>query len=89
LKAFEGIDPGDPNEDNLYTISESERAARGIQFLPQNLQEAVACFQADPITETALGSGLRDEFVKYKTEEWQAYHLSVSEWEVERYSHLF
>ncbi|MGX1197812.1 type III glutamate--ammonia ligase [Parvibaculum sp. MBR-TMA-1.3b-4.2] len=85
----EGIDPGDPNEDNLYTISESERAARGIQFLPQNLQEAVACFQADPITETALGSGLRDEFVKYKTEEWQAYHLSVSEWEVERYSHLF
>ncbi|MAB12366.1 type III glutamate--ammonia ligase [Parvibaculum sp.] len=85
----EGIDPGDPNEDNLYTISESERAARGIQFLPQNLQEAIACFQADPITETALGSGLRDEFVKYKTEEWQAYHLSVSEWEVERYSHLF
>lgn len=85
----EGIDPGDPNEDNLYTISESEREARGIQFLPQNLQEAIACFQADPIAETALGSGLRDEFVKYKTEEWQAYHLSVSEWEVERYSHLF
>ena len=85
----EGIDPGDPNEDNLYTISESERAARGIQFLPQNLQEAVACFQADPITETALGTGLRDEFVKYKSEEWQAYHLSVSEWEIERYSHLF
>ena len=85
----EGIDPGDPNEDNLYTISESEREARGIQFLPQNLQEAVACFAADPITETALGTGLRDEFIKYKSEEWQAYHLSVSEWEVERYSHLF
>ena len=85
----EGIDPGNPNEDNLYTISESEREARGIQFLPQTLQEAVACFKADPITETALGTELRDEFVKYKSEEWQAYHLSVSEWEVERYSHLF
>ena len=31
----EKIDPGDPNEDNLYTISDAERRARGIDFLPQ------------------------------------------------------
>lgn len=83
------IDPGAPNEDNLYTISEAERRARGIDFLPQTLQEAVAAFAADPLTEQALGKGLRDEFITYKTEEWEAYHLAISAWEVERYSHLF
>ncbi|KAB7742737.1 type III glutamate--ammonia ligase [Parvibaculum sedimenti] len=85
----EGIDPGEPNEDNLYTISEEARQARGIHFLPQTLQEAVAAFAADPLAERALGKELRDEFVKYKTEEWNAYHLSVSQWEIERYSHMF
>src|ERR1700691_205303 len=85
----ERIDPGEPNEDNLYTIGEDERRARGIEFLPQTLQEAVAAFAADPLIERTLGRALRDEFVHYKTMEWESYHLSVSAWEVERYSHLF
>jgi glutamine synthetase len=83
------LDPGKPNEDNLYAISEEERNARGIAFLPQTLQEAVAAFAADPLVEQALGKELRDEFIRYKTEEWETYHLSVSEWEVERYSYMF
>ena len=83
------VDPGNPNEDNLYTISEQERRARNIDFLPQTLQEAVAAFAADPLIEATLGKELRDEFVKYKTMEWDSYHLTVSQWEVERYSHLF
>ena len=85
----EGLDPGKPNEDNLYEIGETERAARGNEFLPQTLQEAVAAFAADPLVEATLGKALRDEFIRYKTEEWEAYHLSVSKWEVERYSHMF
>src|SRR5665647_60174 len=74
------VDPGNPNEDNLYTISEQERRARNIDFLPQTLQEAVAAFAADPLIEATLGKELRDEFVKYKTMEWESYHLSVSTW---------
>ena len=42
-----------------------------------------------PLTEHALGKGLRDEFIAYKSEEWDAYHLTVSRWETERYSYLF
>jgi glutamine synthetase len=85
----EKIDPGAPNEDNLYEITESERKDRGIHFLPQTLQEAVAAFADDPLIEKTLGRELRDEFIKYKTEEWEAYHLSVSQWEIERYSYMF
>ena len=85
----EGLDPGKPNEDNLYDISETERQARGIEFLPQTLQEAVAAFATDPLVEQTLGKELRDEFITYKSQEWDAYHLSVSQWEIERYSYLF
>ena len=85
----EGLDPGNPNEDNLYGISEAERTKRGIDFLPQTLQEAVAAFAADPLVEQALGKELKDEFIHYKTEEWETYHLTVSKWEIERYSYMF
>lgn len=85
----EKIDPGEPNEDNLYTISDAERQRRNIVFLPQTLQEAVEAFAADPLMEATLGKELRNEFIKYKTQEWEAFHLTVSEWEIERYSHLF
>ncbi len=85
----EGIDPGTPNEDNLYEISDAERRDRGIEFLPQTLQEAVAAFASDPLVEKTLGTELRDEFIKYKTLEWEEYHLSVSQWEIERYSYMF
>ncbi len=85
----ERIDPGAPNEDNLYTISDAERRDRGIEFLPQTLAEAVQEFASDPFIEETLGKELRDEFVTYKKNEWEAYHLTVSQWEIERYSHLF
>lgn len=85
----EAMNPGEPNEDNLYAISDEERSARGIEFLPQTLQEAVAAFAEDPLVEQVLGKELRDEFIKYKTAEWEAYHLSVSQWEIKRYSQMF
>jgi glutamine synthetase len=85
----EGIDPGQPQNDNLYELGEAERRDRGIQFLPQNLSEAIKAFAADPFVEQVLGKELRDEFIRYKSEEWEAYHLSISPWEIERYSHLF
>ncbi len=85
----DGLDPGQPQDDNLYELSEAERAARGIEFLPQNLNEAVQAFAADPFVEQTLGTQLRDEFIRYKSEEWDAYHHSISAWEIERYSHMF
>ncbi|CAA2145245.1 type III glutamate--ammonia ligase [Methylobacterium bullatum] len=85
----ERIDPGAPNEDNLYDLTDAQRAERSIEFLPQTLAEAVDAFAADPLVEKTLGKALRDEFIRYKRAEWEEYHLTVSAWEIERYSHLF
>jgi len=85
----EGLHPGKPQEDNLYELSESQRQDRGIEFLPQTLIEAVGAFDNDPFVEHVLGKELKEEFVRYKIQEWEAYHQSISAWEIERYSHLF
>ena len=85
----EGIDPGKPNDDNLYELNEAQRNDRNIEFLPQTLIEAVEAFAEDPFVEQVLGKALRDEFVRYKVLEWESYHQSISAWEIERYSHLF
>jgi glutamine synthetase len=49
----------------------------------------VEAFAADRLVTRVLGPELRDEFIRYKSEEWEAYHLSVSQWEVDRYSYMF
>lgn len=85
----EKLQPGKPQEDNLYEISEAERQLRGIEFLPQTLAEAVDAFEADPFVEQVLGKELRDEFIRYKRDEWQEYHQTISDWEIKKYSHLF
>ena len=85
----ENLDPGAPQEDNLYELGEKERKNRGIEFLPQNLHEAICAFDQDPFVEKVLGNALKDEFITYKTQEWESYHRTISEWEIRRYSHLF
>ena len=65
----EDLDPGPPQEDNLYELTPEQFMARGISELPKTLDEAVAAFAADPFVEKTLGKELRDEFITYKSEE--------------------
>lgn len=85
----EKIDPGEATEDNLYELSGKDLAERGIEELPQTLQEAVQAFAADPFVTETLGQELRDEFIRYKNEEWRQYHQRISPWEVTQYARLF
>ncbi len=85
----EKLDPGQPQDDNLYELPEAELKARGISYLPRNLEEAVEAFAADPFVERVLGAELRSEFITYKAEEWRAYHQQVSQWEIDQYARLY
>ena len=83
------IDPDELRNDNLYGLSEAERQQCGIEFLPKPLVEVIGAFSSDPFMGQLPGSELRNEFIKYKPEEWDSYHQSISQWEIERYRHLF
>ena len=85
----EGGDPGPPHHENMYEYTDAELTDKGISLLPRTLDEAVDFFAADPFIEKTLGAALRDEFVRYKREEWNEYHQSISQWEVDRYARFF
>jgi len=85
----ERLDPGRPHEENLYELSGEQLKSAGVTELPRTLGEAVEAFEQDPFIESVLGADLTREFVRYKRAEWEQYHQSVSQWEIDRYARLF
>jgi glutamine synthetase len=85
----EGLDPGAPNLDNMYLLSEAELAARGISSLPRTLLESVEALEADPLAKAVLGPDMHASFVSEKKAEWDSYNMAVTEWERQRYLRFF
>jgi glutamine synthetase len=85
----EKLDPGAPHDENLYELSPAQLAEAGVVELPRTLGEAVELFERDAFVRETLGQELQEEFVRYKRAEWEQYHQSVSQWEIDRYARLF
>lgn len=83
------LDPGTPENINLYALTEAERKAKGIDILPQNLNEALIALEADTVLTERLGKEIVDEFIKVKRDEWIDYSRHVSDWEINRYAEFF
>lgn len=87
------LDPGDPNEENLFGLTPAELATRGIEAMPATLLHAVERLASDPVLRGALGRAGGGDYVDYYAEvkraEFLAYHARVSDWEIERYLTLF
>jgi glutamine synthetase len=81
----EGLDPGEPNRDNLYRLTEADLAQRGIGWLPRSLGEAIDALEADPLVRSVFGDEMFESFVTEKRAEWDGYNAHVSAWETERY----
>ncbi|URD52162.1 glutamine synthetase family protein [Chroococcidiopsis sp. CCNUC1] len=58
------VDPG--------SMSQSERAAKGIDALPTNLGEAIANLQTDKVLLDALGKELAQAYIAVRLAEWEA-----------------
>lgn len=83
------LDPGEPQNLNLYDLSPADLAARGIAVLPQNLGQALDALAADPLFGEKLGRDLIAEFIRLKRMEWVEYSRHVSDWEVNRYLEFY
>jgi glutamine synthetase len=82
-------DPGEPNTENLYSVSYDELRSRGLESLPSNLLEATRELERDDVLREALGRGREEDYVDYyirvKREEWNRYHEQVTPWEISEY----
>jgi len=74
-------------DDDLYA-----RFAAGAAMperLPSDLGAALQALTRDPALTRALGEDFCKQFIELKTQEWQAYAASVSDWELQHYADLF
>ena len=67
------LEPPEPVEVDPATISEDERAARGIHRLPATQEEALDALAADQVLTTALGPTLTTSYLAVRRSEWAAY----------------
>jgi len=81
----QGLEPPAPVEENVYEMSEEERAKRGIGTLPASLLEAVQLAEKSEVVRKALGDHVFEAFIQNKKIEWDHYRTQVTEYELKKY----
>lgn len=70
---------------NIYHLTEEERAELGIRELPASLKDAVSAMEKDEFVRQVLGEHISTVYIEAKKNEWDSYCRAVSEWEVAQY----
>jgi glutamine synthetase len=71
-------------EDDVWSLSDRERHALGIEPLPRNLDEAVNIMERSELVAETLGEHVFDFFIKNKRAEFESYRHQVTPWELNR-----
>ena len=79
------IDPRETTEINIYSLTEEEREAMGIQVLPSSLWEAYHALEEDPLILSTLGDHTSEKFLELKYKEWDEYRVQVFGYEQNKY----
>lgn len=87
LQAFDDgltrkLDPGEPEQRNIYDAIDSGKAVRRI---PSDLREALDALESDPVVLDALPGDMRRVFFHLKRDEWARFMATVTEWDYERF----
>ncbi len=83
------IDPGPATDRDLYQMTEAEFEEAGIRRLPRNLSAATEALGKDELALEVMGEGMRKSYIAYKVDEWERYHQTVTDWEVQEYLRLY
>jgi glutamine synthetase len=81
----EGYELPEEAEDDVWSLSESERKALGIRQLPTSLSEAIHAMEESELVAETLGEHVFDFFLRNKRAEWQEYRSQISQFELARY----
>ncbi len=89
---LEGIEKGyelaPEASDNIYEMSDAERAAAGIDSLPADLYEAIKIAEKSGLLRKALGDHVYEYFLRNKKADWDEYKAQVTEFELNKYLSL-
>ena len=87
LKAFDDgiankLDPGEPEERNIY---EAIEAGKQVKKLPMTLGDALERLAKDEVIKSAMPDEMYRVFNHYKTDEWERFNHTVTEWDLQTY----
>jgi glutamine synthetase len=86
LKGIEGGYELPPEtEDDVWSLTDSERRAMGIEPLPGSLGRALEVMEESELLADVLGEHVFDFFLRNKRQEWQDYRHEVTQFELDRY----
>ncbi|MCD7821621.1 MAG: type I glutamate--ammonia ligase [Clostridiales bacterium] len=75
--------------ENIYAMSDAQRAYLGIETLPTSLHEALEEMQKDSCIMDTLGKHVAKAYIEGKEKEWKEYRVQVSQWERDKYMTVY
>ena len=81
----EGYELAPEAANNIFQMSDEERAREGIMALPQSLGEAIDLMEGSELLADALGEHVFEYFIRNKRAEWSDYRAQVTPYELDRY----
>jgi glutamine synthetase len=85
LKGIENqYDLPDETLDDVWTLSDNERKALGIEGLPQSLNQAIARLEESELAAEVLGESVFDFVLRNKKREWADYRAQVTPFELKQ-----
>ncbi len=76
------LDPGPPEDRNIY---DAIAGGKNVKRVPMNLGAALEALEADQVIREALPGEMYRVFHHYKTDEWERFCASVSDWDIAEY----
>jgi len=70
---------------NIFEMTEDERAKAGITSLPEDLFQAISQFEKSDFVRSALGDHVCDYLIRNKWAEWDEYKALVTPYEISHY----
>ena len=83
------LTPPEEITENIFEMNADERAACGIEDLPDSLEHALDALEADPLMAEVLGPHIYTKYIAGKEKEWEEYCTRVSSWEIAKYMVLY
>lgn len=80
-----GLELPEQGANEALQLSERELRARGIEPLPETLNEALDRFEDSDFMKEVLGEHIHSFYLRKKREEWEEYTSNISQWELDHY----
>jgi glutamine synthetase len=80
----EGYELAPETEDDVWSLSDMERRAMGIEPLPQSLDHAIRKLESSELAAEVLGESVFSYVLANKRNEWAQYRSQVTQFELEQ-----